>query len=122
MTVAIRTPGWGFYTVGGGIGPGDHRFRPPFVGVVDIWKIFLIRGWDLILPGWCLLYEPKVGVQQAANAVGGSTPCEAISTQGTTVFFPVCWSGIYIWEGFMMQVWDLNRPGPSWPYKLQVEV
>ena len=38
---------------------------------------FMIRVWDLtgILPGWCWLYEPQVGV---------STTCGAVSTLGTT--------------------------------------
>ena len=27
---------WGFHTVWSGIGPGDLRFRPRFVGVVEI--------------------------------------------------------------------------------------
>ena len=30
---AISQWGWGFHTVPGGIDPGDHRFRPRFVGV-----------------------------------------------------------------------------------------
>ena len=31
---------WGFYTARGGIDPGDRRFRPRVVGVVEIWKNF----------------------------------------------------------------------------------
>ena len=30
--------GWGFYTVRGGFGPGDHRFGPQVVGFVDVWR------------------------------------------------------------------------------------
>ena len=30
--------GWGFHTVRGVIDPGGRRFRPRFVGVVDVWK------------------------------------------------------------------------------------
>ena len=40
VALALRTPGWGFHTVLGGIDPGDHRFRPRFAGVVDVWKDF----------------------------------------------------------------------------------
>ena len=36
--------GWGFHTVRNGFDPGDHRFRPQVVGVVDVWKDF--RSWD----------------------------------------------------------------------------
>ena len=32
--------GWGFHTVRGGIDPGDHRFRPRIVGVIEVWKDF----------------------------------------------------------------------------------
>ena len=32
--------GWGFHTLRGGIDPGDLRFRPRVVGVVEIWNGF----------------------------------------------------------------------------------
>ena len=38
MAMALRTPGWGVHTVGGGIDPGGHHFRPRFFGGVDVWK------------------------------------------------------------------------------------
>ena len=41
--------------------------------------IFLIGGWNLILPGWRWLYEPWVEV---------SALCGAVSTRGITVFAP----------------------------------
>ena len=28
VALALRTPAWDFHIVRGGIGPGDHRFRP----------------------------------------------------------------------------------------------
>ena len=40
VALALRISGWGFHTMGGGIDPVDHRFRPRFVGVVDVWKNF----------------------------------------------------------------------------------
>ena len=40
VALALRTPGWGFHTVRGGIDPGNHRFCPRFVGVVDVSKDF----------------------------------------------------------------------------------
>ena len=30
--------GWGFHTLLGGVKPGDLRFRPRVVGVVEIWN------------------------------------------------------------------------------------
>ena len=35
---AIDQWGWGFRAVRGGFDPGDHRFCPQIVGVVDVWK------------------------------------------------------------------------------------
>ena len=40
VALGLRTSGWGFQTVRGGIDPGDHRLRPWFVGVVDVWNYF----------------------------------------------------------------------------------
>ena len=37
VALALRISGRGFYTMGGGIDPGDHRFSPRFAGVVDKW-------------------------------------------------------------------------------------
>ena len=37
---AIGRWGCGFHTVRGGVDPEGHRFRPRFVGVVDIWEDF----------------------------------------------------------------------------------
>ena len=37
---AIGQWGWGFHTVRDGFDPGDQRFRPRVVGVVELWKGF----------------------------------------------------------------------------------
>ena len=37
---AITQWGWGFHTLRGGIDPGNLRFRPRVVRVVDVWKDF----------------------------------------------------------------------------------
>ena len=37
---AISEWSWGFHTVRGDVDPEDHRFRPRFVELVDIWKHF----------------------------------------------------------------------------------
>ena len=36
--LAMGRWGWGFYTVRDGIDPGNHRFRPQFVGFVHVWE------------------------------------------------------------------------------------
>ena len=62
----------------GVINPENHRIRPRFVGSVDM-EGFLIRGRDVILPGWRWLNELLVGV---------SIPCRAVSTRWTAAFVP----------------------------------
>ena len=76
VPLALRTPGWRFYTVRGGIDPADDRFCPRFVGFVCMEEV-LFRGWKLILPGWRWLYERRVEI---------STQRGAVSTRRTTVF------------------------------------
>ena len=43
--------GWGFHTLRGGIDPGDLRFRPRVVGVVEMWKVFRSGNENLSSPG-----------------------------------------------------------------------
>ena len=38
--ISNQLVGWGFYTVRGGIDPGDLCFRPQVVGVVEICRYF----------------------------------------------------------------------------------
>ena len=40
VALDVRTPGWGFHTLPGGIDPGDRRFRARVVGVADLLKDF----------------------------------------------------------------------------------
>ena len=40
VALALRTPGWGFDAVRGGIDPTRHRVRPRFVEVVEVLKDF----------------------------------------------------------------------------------
>ena len=56
---AIIRWGWGFYTVSGGIDPKDYRFRPRFVGVVDVRNDLWSGDGTLILPGCRWLHEPQ---------------------------------------------------------------
>ena len=71
----------------GGIDPGDRRFRPRFVGVVDMLKV---------TDAWMGPYLPRVALvprtttnQRSASGVGVSTPCGVVSTRGTAVLSPV---------------------------------
>ena len=54
-------------------------------------KGFLIRVWDLILPGWRWLYEPQVGV---------STPRGTVSTRGTTMSSPSLLRFVDVWKDY----------------------
>ena len=70
---------------------------------------FMIREWDVILPGWRWLCEPRVVV---------STPCGAASTRGTTVFVPSLFE--LKMNGRIHDGRDLIVPGWCWLHEPQV--
>ena len=91
----VSGPGMGSCSAPGGASSTNLKFGfpcragryrpggPPFSSTV-CWNCrytegFMIRGCYHILPHWCWLYNPQVGV---------STPCGAVSTRGTTAFVP----------------------------------
>ena len=76
VTLAPHIPDWGFHTVGDGIDPRGHRFRPRFAGAADVRKDPRMQS-----------YPPRMPLT-LRNQVGVSTPCGAISTRGTNVFVP----------------------------------
>ena len=75
-----HTPGGlGFVDRTGQYRPGGSPVSSPVCWSCRCMEGFIIRGWDLILPGWRCVYEPQVGV---------ATPCGAVSSRGTIVFVP----------------------------------
>ena len=69
----------------GGIDPGDHRFHPRFVGVVEIRKN-LLSGDEYTLRVALRSTNPS---QSAITQRGWvSTPCMVVSTRGVTGFVP----------------------------------
>ena len=67
---AIGRRGWGFHTVLGSFDPGDHRFRPQVVGVVDVWRNFLSGDGNLSSPGGAgFILEPQPISDRAACAL-----------------------------------------------------
>ena len=59
---------------------------------------FMIRGWDIIVPGWRCILSRAPANQRLAGGIGVPTPCEAVSTRGITVFVPGL-SELYMYEG-----------------------
>ena len=115
VTLAPHIPDWGFHTVGDGIDPRGHRFRPRFAGVAHILEGFLVWGCDLILSGWRWLYEPQIGV---------STPCRVVSTKKPLLYR---FSSPFSWicrcmEGFLLRGWDFILPGWRWLYEPQIGI
>ena len=49
---------------------------------------FLIRGWNLILPGWRWLHSLRIPANIGVPGVGVSTPCASVSNRGTIGFVP----------------------------------
>ena len=78
VVLAPRAPGWVFHNMRGGIDPGDHPFRPRFVGIID-----KMNG---------RIYDPEMVPYPPLAALvirrRVSTPCEAVLTRHTTVFVP----------------------------------
>ena len=73
---------WGFHTVRGGIDPGDRRFRPRVVGVVDVWKIFY-AGMGPYPPGVVLAHPGSMGSRQ------NHPPLAWIWTWGSANIMPI---------------------------------
>ena len=90
VALAPRTPGWVFHAVRGGIDPGDCRFRPRFVRVVDM-EGFLMRGWDHILPGWHWLDDLRTPGWGFHTVRGGIDP-------GDHRFRPRSVTSIDVWK------------------------
>ena len=87
QSATSQWPGLDFHTMRGGIDPEDHRFRPRVVGVVDIWKNFFSGDRTLSSPSPPALHT---NTSQSAIRWWGwfSTPCEAMSNRGNSVFVP----------------------------------
>ena len=67
----------------GGIHQGDPRFRPRFVGIVDVWNYFLSGDWILSCPGDAGSTNPGLDFpRRAGRHRPGGLPCSS----------PVCWS------------------------------
>ena len=58
----VRVP-----TVRGGIDPGDNRFRPQFLGVVDVWKYFWSGDESLSSSGDIGSMNPRLGFLHRAG-------------------------------------------------------
>lgn len=67
------------------IGPEDLRFRPRFVGFVDLWTYF-VPGMRLYPPLMALTICTPPRQSAIGRQVWGSTPCEAMSTWWISVF------------------------------------
>ena len=90
--ISDQSKGLGFHTVRGGIDPGNHRFRPRCVGVVDAVKGFSSGEGPYHLPsspGGAGSTNPSQLALRECNwgchAVRGS-----INFRGPPLSFPVC--------------------------------
>ena len=68
--------------------PGGSAFSSPGCWSCRYMEGFILRGWELILPGvrWLCVRSPAN--QRSAGGTGVSTPCGAVSTRGITIFVP----------------------------------
>ena len=84
---AIPLWGWGFHTLRAVSTRGICVFVP------SIWSCrcmagFLMRGWQLILPGVRWIFARSPANQGSASGTGVSTPYAAVLTRGITAFIP----------------------------------
>ena len=79
--------GLGFLTVWGGINPGDLRFRPRAIGVVEVWKDFCSGDETLSSPGAAGSRRCPEG-QLSPRAVSMSPSQLAISNRPVGLEFP----------------------------------
>ena len=114
---AISQWGWGFPHRAERYRPGDHRLRPRFIGVVQVWKGL-----------W-----PGDGTLFPQDAAGSTNPSQSAISQWDWGFlhlarryrpdeppcsFPVCWTCRCV-EGFRTLGWGLILPGWRWLHDLQ---
>ena len=81
----------GFHSVQSGIVPGDHRFRPRSVGVIDTWKAFWSGDGTVSSPGAAGLSQ-ELGFPYRAGRYPG----------GSLLWSPIRWSRRYM-EGFLVR-------------------
>ena len=81
--LATSQVGWGFHTLRGGIDPGDLRFRPRVVGVVEMWKDFQYEDETLSYPG--VAGPRRCPERQLSPRAGSRSPSQSASPSGVGV-------------------------------------
>ena len=92
--------------------PGRCTFSSPGCRSCIHMEGFLIRGWELFLPGVHWLYERSTANQRSAGGPGVSTPFGAVSDRGITVLVPrLSEMYMYVWKHFSSRDENLSSPG-----------
>ena len=78
--ISNQPDGLGFSHLAGGIDPGDLRFRPRVVEVVQIWKELSSGDWKLSSPGAAGPQSWPEG--QLSPSAGSMSPSQSAITQG----------------------------------------
>ena len=122
--------GWGFHILQSSIDPGDLRFFLWVVRVVEICMYgFVIRGWELILPG-CggtlalarratfaarCLHEPHP-ISNHPVGLGFPHPAGRYRPGESPFSSPRSWSCRYMEAFLIMRGWEPLRLGVCWLY------
>ena len=125
---AITQRGWGVpHTLRGGIDPGDLRFRPRVVGVVNIWKYCKSGDETLSSPG---VTGPRRCPERKRSPRAGSMSLSQIATSqlgwgfhtlrggidpGDLRFLPRVVGGVDIWKVFNLGMWPYPPRGVAGP-------
>ena len=96
----------------GAVSTGGSSFSSPGFRSCKDMEGFLIRGWELFLPGVHWLYERSTANQRSASGPGVSTPFGAVSDRGITVLVPrLSEMYMYVWKHFSSRDENLSSPG-----------
>ena len=68
-------------------------------------EVILIRGWDLILPGWSWFHEPQPVSNQLVMELGLPHREGRYRPAGAPISPPVCWC--FVWYDYFL-VWGWN--------------
>ena len=114
---ATSQRGCGFYTLRGGIDPEDHRFRPPVVGIVDVWKDLLSGDATIFSLGCADSIHGHQSISHQLVGLGFPHRAGRCRLEGTPFLSPGCRSCTCM-EGSMIRVWEPILPGMRWLYVL----
>ena len=95
--------------------PEGSSFSSPGSWSFTCMEVFLMRGWEPILPEVRWLFVRSPANQRSTSGTGVSKPWGVVSTRGSPFSSPGCRSCKSM-EGFLIRGWEPILPGVRWLY------